>query len=171
MLKAAGIVLLVLLLVLVGMNFLIVSNVGDRLRALQADVDQLKLQQGPGGGASAAAASGPVPFDVETPGAFTGEGADTQTVALSDRPLSQAVVAVTETIDAAGARVPVAANAVVLVSGLAGQVTIGRDAGCASPSGSGAWVLTLEGGTLRVASRGCTYARPIRARLRGALWR
>src|ERR1700740_2199132 len=98
MLKAAGIALLVLLLVLVGMNFLIVSNVGDRLRALQEDVDQLKRRQAP---AAAPANSGPVPFDVETSGAFGGEG-EIQSVTLSDRPVREATVALVETIDAAG---------------------------------------------------------------------
>jgi len=166
-LKAAGIVLLVLLLILVGMNFLIVSNVGDRLRALQTDVDQLKLRQAggaPGGG------SGPLSFDVEMPGAFAGDGAETQSIALSDRPLRQATVAVTETIDAGGTRLPVTANAVFLMPGVPGQVALGRDAGCMSPSGAGTWSLTLDGGTVRIASRGCTYPRPIRARLRGLVW-
>jgi hypothetical protein len=169
MLKIAGIVLLALLLVLVGMNFLVVSNVGDRLRALQADVDQLKLRPAPGAAPGAAAA--PLTFDVETPAAFAGDGGEAQSIALSDSPVRQAAVAVTETIDPGGARVPVAANAVVLLPGVAGQVPIGPQAGCVSASGTGTWVLTLEGGALRVASRGCTYARPMRARLRGALWR
>jgi len=166
-LKAAGIVLLVLLLILVGMNFLIVSNVGDRLRAMQTDVDQLKLR--PAGGAPGGGESGPVAFDVET-GAFVGDGAEAQSVTLSDRPLRQATVAVTETIDAAGTRLPVMANAVVLMPGVPGQVALGRDAGCLSPSGAGTWSLNLDGGTVHIASRGCTYPRPIRARLRGLLW-
>ena len=182
MLKIAGIVLLALLLVLVGMNFLVVSNVGDRLRALQADVDQLKLGQGSGAAGVAGAtgatgatpgggAAGPMPFDVETPNAFAGDGADAQSITLSESPVRQATVAVTETIDPSGARLPVGANAVVLLPGVPGQVPLGREAGCVSASGTGAWVLTLEGGTLRIASRGCAYARPVRARLRGALWR
>ena len=176
MLKIAGIVLLALLLVLVGMNFLVVSNVGDRLRALQADVDQLKLRQGSGAAGAAGTtpgggAAGPMPFDVETPNAFAGDGADAQSITLSESPVRQATVAVTETIDPSGARLPVGANAVVLLPGVPGQVPLGREAGCVSASGTGAWVLTLEGGTLRIASRGCAYARPVRARLRGALWR
>jgi hypothetical protein len=176
MLKIAGIVLLALLLVLVGMNFLVVSNVGDRLRALQADVDQLKLRQGEGAAGAAGAtpgggAAGPMPFDVETPNAFAGDGADAQSITLSESPVRQATVAVTETIDPSGARLPAGANAVVLLPGVPGQVPLGREAGCVSASGMGAWVLILEGGTLRIASRGCTYARPVRARLRGALWR
>jgi hypothetical protein len=168
-LKAAGIVLLVLLLILVGMNFLIVSNVGDRLRALQTDVDQVKLRQA--GGAAGDGGSGPVSFDVEMSGAFAGDGADPQSVALSDQAVRQATVAVTETIDAGGTRMPVGAGTVVLLPGVPGQVPIPREAGCVSASGTGAWVLALEGGTLRVASRGCTYPRAVRAHLRGALWK
>jgi hypothetical protein len=168
MLKAAGIVLLVLLLVLVGMNFLIVSNVGDRLRALQEDVDQLKGRQAP---AAAPAVSGPVPFDVETSGAFGGDGGEAQSVTLSDHPVRLATVALVETIDPAGTRLPVAANAVVLLPGVSGQVPVGREAGCAATTGAGAWSLSLDGGVLRIASRGCAYARPLRGRLRGALWR
>jgi len=167
MLKAAGIVLLVLLLVLVGMNFLIVSNVGDRLRALQADVDQLKLHQTGGGAPSGAA---PVPFDVEIASAFAGEGTEPQSIALSSVPVHQATVAVTETIDAAGARLPVTTNAVVLLPGVPGQVSLGREAGCVSPTGTGTWTLTLDAGTLRIASRGCSYPRPMRARLKGLVW-
>jgi hypothetical protein len=167
-LKAAGIVLLVLLLILVGMNFLIVSNVGDRLRAMQTDVDQLKLR--PAGGAPGGGESGPVAFDVET-GAFVGDGAEAQSVTLSDQAVRQATVAVTETVDAGGSRAPVAVNAVVLLPGVPGQVPIPREAGCVSASGTGAWVLTLEGGALRLASRGCTYPRAVRGHLRGALWK
>src|SRR5438552_1895729 len=91
--KALGIVLLVLLLVLVGMNFLVVSNAGDRLRALQADVEQLQARAA--GGGAAAEAGAPTPFDIETASAFAGEAPAEATVALSDRPLRQAVVAVT----------------------------------------------------------------------------
>src|SRR5262249_13298284 len=170
MLKAAGLVLLALLLILVGMNFLIVSNVGARLHALQADVDQLKLRQ-ESGASPGAPAVGPVPFDVETTGAFAGEGVEPQSVPLADRPPRQVTVAVVETLDAAGTRLPVAANAVMLLPGVAGLVAIGREAGCLSAAAPGAWVLTLEGGSLRIASRGCAYARPLRGHLRGVLWR
>jgi hypothetical protein len=168
MLKAAGIVLLVLLLVLVAMNFLIVSNVGDRLRALQADLEQLKARQAPASGPAAAA--GPVSFDVETSGAFAGDGGEAQSVTLSDRPVREATVALVETIDNAGTRLPVAANAVPLVPGVAGQIPLGRESGCVAATGSGAWSLSLDGGVLRIASRGCAYARPLRGRLRGTLW-
>ena len=61
MLKALGAAVLLALLVLVGMNFLVVSNAGDRVRALQAEVDELKRQQATGGGDAAR-----TPFDVET---------------------------------------------------------------------------------------------------------
>ncbi len=171
MLKIAGIVLLVLLLILIGMNFLVVSNAGDRLRALQADVDQLKLRQAPGAAPGGGGAAAAVPFDVETSNAFAGDGGDVQSVVLSDVPVREATVALTETIDPGGARLPVAANAVFLMPGVPGLVPLGPQAGCASTSGTGTWVLSLEGGTLRIASRGCTYPRPLRGRLRGALWR
>jgi hypothetical protein len=169
MLKVIGIVLLVALLVLIGMNFLVVSNAGDRLRALQAEVDQMKLALGPGGSVPAR-----TPFDVETATPITGDtsGAEGPLVALSDHPLREATVALTETIAADGTRAPVLASAVVLFPGVAGVVPLGREAGCiATTASGGAWVLTLEGGGVRVASRGCAYPRPLRGRLRGLVGR
>ena len=169
MLKALGAAVLLALLVLVGMNFLVVSNAGDRVRALQAEVDELRRQQATGGGDAAR-----TPFDVETSTAFSGEGSgEGPAIALADRPLREVVVGLTETIDADGKRQPVVGGAVVLLPGVPGFVPLGRDAGCSPVPGVPlpGWVLTLDGGTLRVASRGCAYPRPLRARLRGLITR
>jgi hypothetical protein len=171
MLKVIGIVLVVALLVLVGMNFLVVSNTGDRLRALQADVDELKMRVGSGSGAGAPAAAG-IPFDVETQTPISGEtpAADGPLVVLSDRPVVEATVALVETIAGDGTRTPVVASAVVLLPGVTGMIPIGRESGCvATIAGGGAWIVTLDGGNLRIASRGCAYPRPLRGRLRGLL--
>ena len=173
MLKVLGGVLLAVLLVLVGMNFLIVSNVGDRLRALQVEVDQLKGRPASVPGPDDAAAAR-VPFDVETAPPLAGEtsnAADGPLVTLSDRPIREATVALVETIPADGAPMPVLANAVVLLPGVPGMIPLGRDAGCLPGPAGGAWILTLEGGAVRIASRGCAYPRPLRGRLRGVLAR
>lgn len=173
MLKVIGIVLLVALLVLVGMNFLVVSNTGDRLRALQADVDQLKLSVGSRPGSAGAAAAG-TPFDVETATPLSGEtsSAEGPLVELSDRPILEVTVALVETIADDGTRAPVLAGAVVLLPGVAGVIPIPREAGCVpTVAGGGRWIVTLDGGSLRIASRGCAYPRPLRGRLRGLVRR
>ena len=66
LLRAAAALLVVFLLVLVVMNLLVVSNLGDKVRALQGEVAALRS------GRPAGAPGGEAPFEVETPPFTTG---------------------------------------------------------------------------------------------------
>ena len=170
MLRAIAIVLGVGLVVLAGMSFLVVSNLQDQMRALRTQVDDLES-------ASRAVARPPAEasFDLETPPFAAVEDGGTAPVAivLPGGAPRMAVVALTEAVGADGSRTPVVAPPVVLVPGAAAEMPVGRDAGCLTAAGAppGAWVFSLDGTSLRVASRGCYYARPVKGRLRGLLTR
>ncbi len=165
MLRALAALLALVLLVLVGMNFLAVSNLRDEVAALRAKVEGARAPVSP------APPAAETLFDVETP-AFGGEGVAVvpQAVPLvAGAPVRKALLALTEIVGADGTRAPVAAGPVVLIPGITVEVPLGREAGCAPTAGGtpGGWLFTLEGTAVRVVPRGCAYARPVKGRLRG----
>jgi hypothetical protein len=163
LIRAIAVVLVLGVLVLVGMSFLLVSNVQDQVLALRAEVDRLKSPASP--------PPAEVPFDVET-APFSSEGGAPSPQAVQLVPagsLRKAVVALTEVVSADGARTPVVATPVVLVPGVLAEIPVGRDAGCLTAPGApgGGWVVSLDGNSLRVSPRGCYFAHPVKGRFRG----
>jgi hypothetical protein len=166
LLRAAAVLLVVVLLVLVVMNLLVVSNLGDKVQALQAEVERLKTTSSP-----AAAVSADLPFETETPPFTTNEDGTVapQTVTLGGVSTARKVtVALTEVVGVDDVSTPVHASPVLVFPGVATEMPLGRDAACVPlPGASPSWSLTVTGATLKIAPKGCFYQKPTRARLRG----
>src|SRR5688500_6769628 len=130
MLKAAALVLLVGLLVLMVMSLLIVTNLGDQVAALRTEVEAGRGGPSPPSGAQAA-------FDVETSPMATGEGGTpAQLVALDSGPPPRfAIVALVEVVGPDGTRTPLASNPVVLVPGVTAEIPVAPATGCLIPAG------------------------------------
>jgi hypothetical protein len=167
--KVLGLVALLGLVVLIWMNFLRVSNLEDEARALRKDVDDLRQGAAP---ASPAATDSAV--EVETqPFAGDPSGQPPQVLVLSGgRPVQKAVLALVELAFEDGRRVAVPAEPVILLPQVQVLVPLPPEAGCYQvPSRRPAWVLTLDGPNLKVASRDCAYAQPARGKLKGLITR
>ncbi len=167
-LKVLVVMCLLGLLVLLWMNFLRVSNLEDEVSALRTEVEDLKRAEAP-------PVASDSPVDVQTPQPFAGDAGTlpAQSVTLAGGgSILKAVLALTDVVEADGTLVAVAASPVVLLPGLAVEMPLPPEAGCL-PAGRRrpAWILALDGPRLRVTSRDCIYARPIRGRLRGVITR
>ena len=166
LLRAAAGLLVLALLALVVMNLLVVTNLGDKVRALQEDVERLKTTGSP---TSTGAAD--IPFETETPPFTTGETGSVapQSVTLGGvTGARKVVVALTDVVGADGVQTPASAGPALVVPGVTTDMPVGRDSGCVPvPGATPAWSLSVTGATLKIAPKGCVYPRPTRARLRG----
>jgi hypothetical protein len=162
-LKGAIFLLALGLFVFMGMALLNVEAQRTQIAILNEQM--AKLQPGPGAspaaaGPAAGTAGRVITFDAAPPALFDGASASTpQAMPAPGSPAGEiqlAVVTLTGVEGANGVMVPLSAPAVLIQKGVSQEVR----GGCSVDSPpTGAWVLSLQGASLQVASHDCAGAR------------
>jgi hypothetical protein len=167
-LKVAIFILALGLFLFMGMALLNVEAQRTQIAVLQEDMAKLQPGAGPGAaGQPAAGASRVVTFDGTVEALFdAASGAAPQAVPIPGSPageLQLAVVTVTGVEGAGGVVVPLSAPAVVVQKGVVREVR----GGCSVDAPpTGAWLLSLQGAGLQVASRDCVARSGLRPLLK-----